>query len=510
MSFAGNEDALARLGWQGDPELTNPDLVPTPIEDRTWTWWTYSALWMGMVHSVYNFTWIGGLIGVMGMSVGQALAIAFTGNIIQTLLIGLNGRVGARHGIPFAVWSRSAFGVFGANVPAVARGMVAIGWFGVQSFLGSTAINVLFEMTIPAWHAMGATIILGVPANLMLAMIIYWSLNILVINKGMDTVRKFENWAGPMVFVVMAFLLVWSINAAGGIGSVFHTASKYQSTGEFIIKGFLPMVCIYISGSWATMCLNIPDLTRFARSNKEQFWGTMIGLPVATLVYYCMSAVIVSSCAVIFGKAMWNPADILLAVNDPVMSIIGAALLAIATISVNIPANIVSPAYDLTNLLPKIFNFKSGAILSIVLGFVYMPWKLMENPAVLYGILNNIGALLGPATGIIIADFFFVRKQMLDVPELFKVNGRYRYSKGFSPVALWVLVGSAAICILGEFVPSVKFLYDYAWFIGLILGFVAYLAVVKLVCNSQGEVPDYWKPIGSFGDENAEVAATEE
>ncbi|HEX3010587.1 MAG TPA: NCS1 family nucleobase:cation symporter-1, partial [Syntrophomonadaceae bacterium] len=485
----------------------NPDLLPTPVEERTWTWWTYSALWMGMVHSVYNFTWIGGLIGVMGMSVWQALAVAITGNIIQTILMGLNGRVGARHGIPFAVWSRSAFGVFGSNVPAIARGIVAIGWFGVQSFLGATAINVLLEVTVHSWKAMGQSSILGAPTNLMLAMIIYWAINIVVVYKGMDAIRRFENWAGPMVFVVLAVLLVYSINAAHGIGPVFQTPSKYHTLGGFMLKGFFPMVAVYISGSWATMVLNIPDLTRFARSNKEQFWGTMIGLPIATLVFYCMASIVVSSCIVLFGKAIWNPSDILIAINNPYLSIFGATLLAIATISVNIPANIVSPAYDLTNLLPKIFNFKSGAITAMILGFIYMPWKLMENPAVLYSILNNIGALLGPATGIIIADFFFVRKQHLDVPELFKVNGRYRYNNGFSSVALGVLIVSAAICIIGEFVPSVKWLYDYSWFIGLVLGFIAYLVVVKVISSGKGGVPEAYQPIGSLGSEHVEVAA---
>ncbi len=509
MSYAASANRTD-LDWQGDPQLTNPDLLPTPLQERNWTWWTYSALWMGMVHSVYNFTWIGGLIAVMGMSVWQALAVAITGNIIQTLLMGLNGRVGARHGIPFAVWSRSAFGVFGANVPAIARGLVAIGWFGVQSFLGATAINVLLEVTVHSWKALGQSSIWGAPTNLMLAMVIYWVINILVVNNGMNTVRRFENWAGPMVFVVLAILLVYSIRAAHGIGPVFLTPSKFQSTGEFLIKGFFPMVAVYISGSWATMVLNIPDLTRFARSNKGQFWGTMIGLPLATLVFYCMASIVVSSCIVLFGKAIWNPSDILIAINNPYLSIFGATLLAIATISVNIPANIVSPAYDLTNLLPKIFNFKSGAITAMILGFVYMPWRLMENPAVLYSILNNIGALLGPATGIIIADFFFIRKQHLDVPELFKVNGRYRYNNGFSPVALGILIISAAICIVGEFAPAVSWLYDYSWFIGLVLGFVAYIAVVRFISSGKGGVPEAYQPIGSLGTEHAEVAAGQE
>lgn len=493
--------------FSGDPQLTNPDLMPTPVEQRNWTWWTYSTLWMGMVHSIFNFMWIGGLMATMGMSVLQALSVAIVGNLIQTLFIGLNGRVGARHGIPFAVWSRSAFGVFGANIPAIARGIVAIGWFGVQSFLGSTAINVLIGVTIPGWKSLGSSSILGAPTNLMIAMVIYWAINIFIVHHGMNTVRRFETWAGPMVFVVMAFLLVWAVNK-GGIGPIFGMPSKFTSTSDFLFRGFIPSVAIYISGSWATMVLNIPDLTRFARSNREQFWGTMLGLPLATVVYYVMSSIIVSACLVVFGKTLWNPADILVAIGNPIVSFIGAALLAIATISVNIPANIVSPAYDLTNLLPKFFTFKRGAVFSIIVAFLYMPWKLMENPAVLFSILNNIGAVLGPATGIMIADFFIIRKQRLDVPELFRVNGAYRYFKGFNLVAIGVLAVSAAITLTGEFAKSVAWLYEYSWFIGLALSFVLYIIAVKVLTATKGEQEGY-KLRGTLGIEHAGAMKTE-
>ncbi len=488
--------------FHGDSNLTNSDLIPVPVENRTWTWWSFSALWMGMVHNVFNFTWIGGLMSVMGMSVWEALSVAIAGNIIMTILIGLNGRVGSRHGIPFAVWSRSAFGVFGANIPAVTRGFVAIGWFSVQSYLGSTAINVLFEVTIPYWKEVGSTSLLGAPTNLMIAMIIYWMINIFVVKKGMDAVRRFENWAGPMVFIVLAFLLVWVIKGAGGLGPILHTPSKFKNMNEFILVSFIPMIALYISGSWATMVLNISDITRFARSNKEQFWGTMIGMPLASFVFYFMSAVIVSCGAAIFGKTLWNPADILLEINNPILSICGAILLAIATISVNIPANIVSPAYDLANLLPRVFNFKRGAIFSIILSFMFMPWIFMKNPEAFYGIINNAGALIGPATGIIMADFFIIRKQKLDVLEMFKVNGAYRYVKGFSPIALGVLFLSTVTIFVGEFVPHVEWLYKYAWFVGLALGFVFYLAAVYGVIKLKGKIPPEYEERGTIGAEN--------
>jgi NCS1 family nucleobase:cation symporter-1 len=208
-----------------------------------------------------------------------------------------------------------------------------------------------------------------------------------------------------------------------GLGPIFHALSTYKSVSSFLLTGVIPGVALYISGSWATMVLNIPDLTRFARPNREQFWGTMLGLPLATAVYYAMAATIVSATLAIFGKAFWNLADILKAINNPALSIVGAALLAIATISVNIPANIVSPAYDLTNLLPRVVTFRRDAVVAIILAFVYMPWRLMQSPETLYGIPNNIGAVLGPATGIIIADYFIVRKQRLDVPHPWALPG---------------------------------------------------------------------------------------
>lgn len=496
--------ATPGIDWQGDPQLSNPDLMPTPVQQRTWTTWNYGALWMGMVHNIFNFSWMGGLIAI-GMSVWQALAIALTGSIIMTALIGLNGRVGARHGIPFAVWCRSTFGVYGANIPAIIRALVAVGWFGVQSYLGATAVNLLLAASIGPWGTLGHTVVGGLGLNLWIAMVIYWAINILVLRRGMETVRRFESWAGPMIFVVMLALLIWAIAVAHGLGPLFQTHSKFTNTWTFLLVGFIPGVAVFISGSWASMVLNITDLTRFARSNREQLLGTVIGLPIAQIVFFVMAAIIVSTGMAVFGKAFWNPSDLLSAINNPALSIIGALLLAIATISVNIPANIVSPAYDFTNLLPKVLNFRSAGLVAIILAFVYMPWKLMENPATLYGVLNNIGAFLGPATGIIMADYLFVRKQYLDVPALYKTHGRYRASGGFNLVSLIVLGVVTGILLIGEFVPSVAWLYNYAWFLGLLGGAAIYLIVVQVVKALSGGLPESLEPAGSLGEELDEL-----
>lgn len=490
----------------GDVLLTNSDLVPTALEERRWNWWHFSALWMGMVHNIYNFTWIGGLVA-LGMSVPQALAIALVGNLIQTVFIGLNGRVGARYGITFAVWARTAFGVFGANVAAVLRGLIAIGWFGIQSFLAATAVNLLLGTVIPGWDRLGHGGWLGMPASMWITMVVYWALNFLVMRHGMEAVRRFESWAGPAIFVVMLILLIWAVSKAGGVGDVISQPSRFGSTGDYLVKGFFPGLALYISGSWAAMVLNIPDITRFARSNRGQFWGTMIGLPLASLVYFGMVGIIVSATESVFGKAYWNPTDVIGAIGNPAFNVFGALLLALATISVNIPANLVSPAYDLTNLLPKWMNFRRAAYISMVLAFVYMPWRLMANPGTLYGVLNNVGVVIGPITGILVADYYLVRRQRLDVPQLYLVHGRYRSWGGFNPAGLGVLAAGAALLIVSENVHAIHGLYEYSWFVGLAFGLAGYLAVTAAIRALRGAVPAEFAAVGDRGVEARELVS---
>ncbi len=486
-----------------DPRLTNRDLVPTPVLDRKWSAWNFAALWMGMVHSAFGFAVIGGMIAT-GMSAWQALSVVFVANMVQMGLMALTGRVGSRYGIPFAVWARSAFGVFGANVPALLRGIVAIGWFGVQSYLGSTAVNVLLGTSFHAWANWDSQFG-GVPANLWASMIVYWAANLLLIRHGMETVRRFEGWAGPLIFVVMLPLVIWAFTQMDGLGPVFDHSSGYDSTGDFLGHGFLPGVALFISASWATMVLNLPDLTRFARSNRAQVTGLFYGLPLATLVFYGMAAIIVSGAEASTGKVLWNPADVLVAMDNPVVAILGALAIAIATMSVNLAANIVSPAYDLTNLIPKFMTFKRAAAISIVLGFVYRPWKLMENPDTLFSVLNNVGAVIGPATGILIADYYLVRRGRLDIPALYRSGSIYWGYRGFNPWTLSVLVAGSVFCILGQWVDAIDWAYDYASVFGIALGFVLYLLVVPMARRSS--IGESFAPVGETGVELEELVA---
>lgn len=487
----------------GDRRLTNEDLAPTPVAERRWTWWHYAALWMGMVHNIFNFTWMGGLI-LLGYSVWQAFIIAAVGTLVQTAFIGINGRVGARYGIPFPVWARSAFGVWGANIPALLRGAVAIGWFGVQSYLAALAVNLLFSEVIPAWDNLSSYSFLGAEANLWIAMIVYWLANMLVLHRGMESIRRFEVWAGPGIFVVLSVMLVWALLAADGVGPIFSQPAQIGMT-EFFATAFIPGVGLFIVGSWATMVLNISDLTRFAHSNKQQFWGTMIGLPLASLVYYAMSALTVSAGVKIFGEAYWDPASYLSAIGIPALSIVGALILALATISVNIPANIVSPAYDLNQLFPRLFTFKTAAILSIILGFAYGPWILMKDPETLFGVLSNIGVILGPITGVVMADYLVVRKRRIDVDELYKAQGAYRAWGGYNLVGIGVSAVVSAILFTGQLVPRMGWLYNNAWFIGVGIAFLGYIAVVALLRGIKADSAKFFRPAGDEGYEATDL-----
>lgn len=502
VSTTAAAGAVRAGGIQGDAHLSNQDLLPVPVGKRNWSWWNYSALWMGMIHNVFGFTVIGGMMAT-GFSAAQALIVVTVANLIQLLVMALNGRIGSRYGIPFPVWARAAYGVYGANVPALLRGAVAIGWFGVQLYLGSTAVNALLITAVGPWKSLGTIVLFGLGLNLWLSMIIFWSINFLLINHGMDTIRRFENWAGPLVIALMVALVIWSVTTAHGIGPLFSSPSKYD-TGTFITRALGPGVALFISAAWATMCLNIPDLTRFARSNREATMGTFIGLPLATILFYGMAAIIVSGTQAAFGKALWNPSDILLAINNPALTIFGAVLIAVATLSVNVAANLVSPAYDLTNLLPRFFTFRRAAVVGIVLSFAYMPWRLMQTPDTLFSVLNNISAVLGPATGVIMADYFVVRRRLLDVPDLYRAAGRYRGFNGFNLVGLGAMALVSALIFLGEFNQSMHWLYDYAWFVGVTGGFALYLALVYALRAAQAERPEF-QAVGSAGEEAAEV-----
>ena len=469
--------AGAALDLSSATNLANDDLAPVPTNKRTWGAWSYTALWLGMVHNIFGFAVIGSLMGT-GLTAIQALISVLIACLMQVALLIITGRIGSRFGIPFRVWARAPFGVYGSNIPAILRGITAVFWFGIQNYLGASVLNALFSQVFGFWRHMGGSF-WGLSTSMWLSMLIFWAINFVVIKHGLETVRRFEVWAGPMVLIVMAVLVGWAIDAGNGLGPVFDSsAGTHKSVSSFVAYGLIPAVATFMNSGFITMILNYPDLARFAKSNKSQVIGTLIGLPLGTVIYYGMSAIVVSGTQAKFGKALWDPGSVLTAIGNPFVTVIGAILLTVATISVNIPANLVSPAYDLVNLFPRVFTFKSAAVTAIVLAFAYCPWYWMRNEASFYDLLANLGTFLGPATGIMIADYF-VRRGRFDVDDLYRECGRYRYFGGFNPVAIGILVVTTGGVLMLKFIPHLSHLYLYSWFISLAVAFVSYWIVAS-------------------------------
>ncbi|MBD0861928.1 cytosine permease [Gordonia sp. zg691] len=489
----------------GPTQLKNDDLAPVPTGKRTWGAWSYTALWLGMVHNIFGFAVIGSLMGT-GLTAVQALVSVLIACLMQVCLLVVTGRIGSRFGIPFPVWARSAFGIWGSNIPAILRGITAVFWFGIQNYLGASVLNALFSQVFAWWRDMSGEF-MGLSSNMWLSILIFWSINFIVIHHGMETVRRFEVWAGPLVLVVMAVLVGWAIDAGNGLGPVFDTSdATHDTVPAFVAYGLIPAVATFMNSGFITMILNYPDLARFAKSNKSQTIGTLIGLPVGTFVYYAMSAIVVSGTQAKYGEALWDPGAVLTAIGIPWVTIVGAILLTIATISVNIPANLVSPAYDLVNLFPKVFTFKTAAVTAIVGAFLYCPWYWMRDAASFYDLLANLGTFLGPATGIMVADIV-IRRGRLDVDELYQVHGRYRFFNGFNPVAVGVLVATTAGVLALKLIPSVSDLYLYSWFISVAVAFVAYAAIASWINrNTDGVLRRGMEPSGTKGEELAEGA----
>jgi NCS1 family nucleobase:cation symporter-1 len=481
--------------------LINADLAPVPPERRTWTTYTFAALWISMAHCLPTYMLAGGLVA-LGMNWWQALLTIGLGNVIVLVPILLNAHPGTKYGIPFPVLARSSFGTTGANVPAILRAVVACGWFGIQTYIGGEAVRTFLAAAWPAFNEIGAgaTVMgLGLPSAITFA--IFWLLNIAIILFGMNAVRVFENWSAPLVLIMAVWLLWWIVGRAGGLGPMFDRPSSFATNADFW-KAFVPSLTGMI-GFWATLSLNIPDFTRYGRGQREQVWGQTLGLPTTMFGFSAMAVVITSAAEGLLKgtdpKTLWDPVVVLGHITSSVppagfeaplladtgtrwaVALLALLGVAVATIATNIAANVVSPANDFANCAPRLISFRTGGVITGVVGILIMPWKLLANPeAYIFNWLVGYGALLGPIAGIMVVDYWLVRRTQLDVPDLYRPKGRYA---GTNPVALVALVAGVAPNIIG-FLRSVKLmqggpdlwdaLYPYSWFIGFAIAAVVY------------------------------------
>lgn len=462
--------------------LYNEDLAPTKIAERTWTTYNFAALWISMAHCIPTYMMASGLIGA-GMSWWQALVTILLGNSIVLLPILANSHAGTKYGIPFPVYARAAYGTIGSNLPAIMRAIVACGWFGIQCWIGGEALHTFMKALWPAWDTLlgeklaSGTLAGHTPTELV-SFLVFWGLNILIVFRGMDLLRKVENWAAPYVLVMTAILVVWAIWKAKGLGTIMSQPGKFQSFGEFF-PVFVPSLTAMI-GFWATLSLNMPDFTRFGRSQREQTIGQIVALPSTMTVFAAMGVLITSASAIIYGKAMWDPVELVGQFKQPVIVAVSMFTIVVATVSVNIAANVVSPANDFANAFPRHITFRTGGVITGVIGIAMQPWRLIADPSgYIFKWLLGYSGGLGSIAGVLIADYFIVRKRKLALADLYLPDGRYRYTRGFSiPAAVATLLGCAAAW-LGLLVESVKGMFDYAWFVGFFVAAGAYLALVR-------------------------------
>lgn len=466
--------------------LYNEDLAPTKISERTWNTYNYTALWIGMAHCVPTYTMAGSLIA-LGMSWAQALFTITLGNLIVLIPMLLNSHPGAKYGISFPVFARAAFGTKGANIVAILRAIVACGWFGINTYIGGSALHVLVAAIFPGFNSLGGSFqIAGLSLSYGITFMIFWAIEMFVIFKGMEVIKKFENWSAPLVMILAFILLIWIITAAKGFGPMLSEPSKFKTSGEFI-KVFMPSLTGTI-GFWATLSLNIPDFTRFAKSQKQQMKGQAIGLPVTMTIFSAMGIIITSATAIVYGKAMWDPVDVVSKFTNPIALFIGFFGIVVASLSVNIAANTVSPSYDFSNCFPKHISFKMGGLITGILGILIMPWRLLADPSgYVYTWLNTYSGILGPIAAIIICDYWICRKKELNLKALYSEDGIYSYKNGFNPVAVIALVLGIFGALIGKIVPSLSGVSDYSWFVGFILSFLIYMIFNKTKEKAVGE-----------------------
>ncbi|HEX9303245.1 MAG TPA: NCS1 family nucleobase:cation symporter-1 [Thermoanaerobaculia bacterium] len=446
--------------------LSNPDLAPVPIGRRNWTTYNYAALWISMAHCIPTYMLASGLMAA-GMNWKQALVTILLGNTIVLVPILLNSHPGTKYGIPFPVFARAAYGTLGSNLPALMRALVACGWFGIQSWIGGEALHTFFSAILPGWNDLLGRGFSGHTTTAWLSFLLFWGLNIFIIYRGMDLLRKVENWAAPFVLVMTTVLLVWAVKNARGLGPLLAQPGKFPTFREFF-PIFIPSLTAMI-GYWATLSLNMPDFTRFGRSQREQIVGQVVALPTTMSVFAAMGVLITSATVIIFGRAIWDPVQLVGQFKAPVVVAISMFTAVVATLAVNIAANVVSPANDFANAFPRAIRFKTGGLITGIVGILMQPWRLLADPSgyIFQWLLGYSGGL-GSIAGVLIADYWLVRKKELALEDLYLVDGAYRYRAGWNWKAVVATAVGCVLAWIGLVAKPLAPLYSYAWFVGFL------------------------------------------
>ena len=480
-----------------DSSLINEDLAPIPQNKRTWNTWNYAALWISMSLCIPTYMLASSLIDG-GMNWWQAILTIFLGNTIVLIPMILNGHAGARYGIPFPVFARASFGVKGANIPAMLRAIVACGWFGIQTWIGGFALYQMLRLWVPALDSLPSSILesIGLKTGPAITFFLFWLLNMFIVYLGVESIRKLLVFKAMFLPLAALALLFWAISASNGLGPILDQPSKFTSDRDFW-NYFFPALTGMV-GFWATLSLNIPDFTRYAKSQKAQVMGQAIGLPPSMTLFSFIGVVVTSATVIIYGSMIWDPIVLAGKFENKLLVSLAMIAVAISTLATNIAANIVSPANDFANLAPDKINFRIGGYITGVIGILILPWKLIADPAgYIFTWLIAYSSLLGPVGGILIADYYFIRRQQLNSNDLYRHEGQYRYKNGFNV--------NAIICLLLGILPNVpgfllqvklisqdifpgwiSQLYNYAWFVGFFVSGISYIIMMQSYKKASG------------------------
>ena len=466
--------------------LSNPDLAPVPPEGRTWSRWNIAALWIGMSVCIPAYMFAGGMIDA-GMNWWQAALTILLGNLIVLVPMMLNGHGGTKYGIPFPVLARSSFGTVGAHIPAIARALVACGWFGIQTWIGGAALYAIVSVLGLVNPATDTDTLgfLGITTIQFLCFLAFWVLHVAIVVTGIESIKWVEVFAAPFLILCSLALLAWALFSVEDLGSLFDSSTHRPESKSFW-SIFQPQLTAMV-GFWATLSLNIPDFTRYCRTQKDQVLGQLYGLPTTMTLFCFISIIVTTASLVVFKEALWDPIELVKRLGSPTVVVLSMVALMIATLSTNLAANVVSPANGFSNIAPRRISFRTGALITCFIGVVIMPWRLVTDlEDYIFTWLIGYGALLGPIAGIMLCDYFIVRRTELDVDDLYDPKGQYAGANWAAIAALILgvlpnLPGFVNAATNTAGTPDAIFdtlfdtIYSYGWFIGLPLAAGFYL-----------------------------------
>ncbi|MGI9181516.1 MAG: NCS1 family nucleobase:cation symporter-1 [Longimicrobiaceae bacterium] len=465
--------------------LVNADLAPTRLAGRTWNLWHIASLWVGMSVCIPTYMLAASMVQA-GMNWWQSLLAILLGNLIVWIPLVINAHAGTRYGIPFPVYARASFGTMGAHIPALLRAVVACGWFGIQTWIGGLAIHALLGILWPAWLTLGGGwSFMGYGLPHYLSFIAFWLVNIYFVWQGTESIKWLETLAAPFLIAAGIALLAWAVSQVGGIGTILREADALTQqeraipASTFLLTLFLPWVTAMV-GYWATLSLNIPDFTRYAKSQRDQAVGQAIGLLTTMPLFAFIGVAVTGATLILYGEAIWNPVDLVARLaaerGSALLGIVAMLVIALATLSTNIAANVVAPANTFSNLAPQRISFRLGGLIAGLVGIFIFPWLLLE---MYQGWLISYSGLLGAVGGVILCDYVLVRRGRLALRDLYLEEGIYRYTGGVNHSAVMALAAGILVALAGLLHPRLAFLFDGAWFSATLVSFVLYALLMR-------------------------------